>query len=100
MLGPGPNRSRCGAWRGVYDFGITLSVTTVHSSPTAVDSTMGTPNAALFGIQLSQCIREGGCDMTSSFGRRNFFGTLKKLMAVGGVMSQSKWLRAAPAVPR
>ena len=38
--------------------------------------------------------------MIGSFGRRNFFGTLNKLMAVGGVMSQSKWLRAAPAVQR
>ena len=38
--------------------------------------------------------------MTGSFGRRNFFGSLNKLMAVGGVMSQSKWLRAAPAVQR
>ena len=27
MLGPGPKRRRCGAWRGVYDCGITFSLT-------------------------------------------------------------------------
>ena len=35
--------------------------------------------------------------MNGSFGRRNFFGTLRKAVTVGGVLSQAQWLRAAPA---
>ena len=35
--------------------------------------------------------------MKGLFGRRNFLGTMKKVMAIGGVASQSQWLRAAPA---
>ena len=34
--------------------------------------------------------------MNASFGRRNFFGTLRKVVTAGGVLSQSKWLCAAP----
>jgi hypothetical protein len=35
--------------------------------------------------------------MNGLFGRRNFFGTLRKVVTAGGVMSQFQWLRAAPA---
>src|SRR5450432_2530382 len=35
--------------------------------------------------------------MNSLFGRRNFFGTMRNLMAAGGVLSQSQPLKAAPA---
>src|SRR5260370_37529066 len=38
--------------------------------------------------------------MNGSFGRRNFFGTLRKAVTVGGVLSQAQWLRAAPAPAR
>ena len=38
--------------------------------------------------------------MNRSFGRRNFFGVLRKVTTVGGVMSQAHWLRAAPAAAR
>ena len=35
--------------------------------------------------------------MNGSFGRRNFFGRLRNAAAAGGVLSQARWLRAAPA---
>jgi uncharacterized pyridoxal phosphate-dependent enzyme len=35
--------------------------------------------------------------MNGSFGRRNFFGRLRNAVTVGGVLSQARWLRAAPA---
>ena len=35
--------------------------------------------------------------MNSLFGRRNFFGTVRRVMTAGAVMGQSRWLRAAPA---
>ncbi len=35
--------------------------------------------------------------MNGLFGRRNFFGALRKAATIGGVMSQAQWLRAAPA---
>ena len=38
--------------------------------------------------------------MNSLFGRRNFFGRLRKAVTVGGVLSQAQWLRAAPAAAR
>jgi len=38
--------------------------------------------------------------MNRSFGRRNFFGALRKVATAGGVMSQAHWLRAAPAAAR
>jgi L-seryl-tRNA(Ser) seleniumtransferase len=34
--------------------------------------------------------------MNGSFGRRNFFGRLRTAVTMGGVMSQARWLRAAP----
>ena len=35
--------------------------------------------------------------MNGSFARRNFFGTLRNVVTAGVAMSQSQWLRAAPA---